>query len=229
MSPQKPTFLSIMNGQQTPTLLRELSERLKALAEEKETPTTRAEIEAALHCKWREFQHKAILILGIWGGKQNKRWLLERARRPLPMRAMWYVRSKEKDRWEYEETNTARKAVWPLLDENDADWLLDMWFDDYETTSYLSYALQLKLPLASVEKRTKHELRSSVAARRKAALYLVFCRASFPDRMDILHGHTNDKDNVIASMATRLLEWDAHRKSIHQSANAPVAYRPVKF
>jgi hypothetical protein len=63
----------------SPTLLTELCDRLRALGEHPETEEARAEVEAALQSKWWNLRTVAIGVIGGWGGKANKAWLIERA------------------------------------------------------------------------------------------------------------------------------------------------------
>lgn len=174
----------------------------------KETPERRREVEAALTCKWWGIRRKAIFVIGKWGGSANRKWLQERACRRFEF--VGYSQTRQGERLEFEEAEAARKALWPVLDQKDAGWLLDMWFSSVPM-SYLAFTVTDRLPLHSIQARVEHELRSSNYTRQRLALWLIFMRKSYPEREQIFKRYIHGKDPHLSQIVKSWFERERKR------------------
>lgn len=209
--PDKPDVHSLLRDRR-PTLPRELAARLKLLALTRETEAARAEIEAALACRWWGLRVLAIQAIGRWGGARNRDWLTRLARRPLARhRHIAGLRHGDPLRWSQQETVAARVAICGLVDETDAEWVLDLWFDDVELFSGLHDALLSRLPGRSLEARLMREIGGSDRSRLEAALWLAFNRRDLGGREIVFHKLAASRDDHIAKLARRLALMDARR------------------
>ncbi len=117
----------------------------------------------------------AIRVYALWGGHRTKSWLME-----LAARHTSHSRPGNREmRWHDLETFTTRKALRPLLKEEDAHWVLDARFTD---SGWRFDQLELTLPLvpdAMFLSQLEAELASQDPERRLGALRLVRARRTF--------------------------------------------------
>lgn len=219
MKPREPSYQELMRPPHDPLLLRALSQRLRLLETQAETPTARAEIEAALACPWWGLRELAIRAIGSWGGKANRAWLTERARRPLSDYG-WVLRrpSGAPEKWQYLETVACRQAVVPLLTAEDIDWVLDLWFDGFEQSdrsgSFAGFIGETsRFPLEAQRIRIRREILSPHASRREAALWMAFNAPNLGLMAEVCRILTAGPDPKLAALARRLTDIEAHRKA----------------
>jgi hypothetical protein len=217
---REPDFHELMRPPHQPNLLRDLSRRLRLLAQLAETPNAHAEIAAALASPWWGLRVLAIRVIGSWAGARSaagarqRAWLTERARRPLPQRCeLWSLRHGDLRRWQAEETETARLALSPHVTAGDAGWILDLWFDDFERFSGLHLALMSKLPPEPIMARIVGEIAGGERSRCEAVLWLLFNRQHLPGRDDAFARLAASPDKQVASLACRLSAMVAARES----------------
>lgn len=205
----------------SPTLLSELTARLRALGETAETPEARAEVEAALASKWWSLRTVAIATIGGWGGKANKAWLTERALeadleygpRRSTARMTWH--------WRNAAAEAAAKALVPHLGPEDADWLLDRWFSDRPLASTLNGYVQSRMHSGPIEKRVAEEFARKPKDRpREQLLWLVFLRRGLPGRTELLTRLAIGRDEV-AEEAKRFLKWEDEKAAREAEAQKP--------
>ena len=187
------------------TLLSDLVTMVRALGDGAETPRARAAVEAVLRSPFWGLRWPAVAVLGRWGGPRNKEWLMTRAAPgPLGPRRTW----DKQTRWRALQSEAARAAVAPLLEPDDAAWMLDQWFDDWLRFGGLHRAAHL-IADAAVAERVAREMSSDDTARRTAALWLVYGRRSMPERAGLMRRLASDADAVISSQARKMIRWDA--------------------
>lgn len=218
-----PDVHELLRPPHRPSLLRELSQRLRLLAGLAETPTARAEIETALALPWWGLRVLAIPVIGNWAGSHNaagtrhRAWLSERARRPLPRRReLWSLRHGDLRRWQAEETEAARLALSQHVTAEDAGWILDLWFDDVERFSGLHLALMSKLPPEPIMARVASEIARGERCRCEAALWLLFNRQHLPGRDEAFVRLAASPDEHVAGLASRLMAIRAAREVARQ-------------
>lgn len=208
---REPDFHELMRPPHSWSLPRQLSQRLRLLARQVETPAARSEIEAALAHPWWGLRVLAIRVVGNWAGARNaagaghRIWLSERARRPLPpRRELWSLRHGDLRRWQALETEAARFAISPHVTAADAEWILDLWFDDFERFSGLHSALMSTLPPEPVMARLMCEIAGRERSRCEAALWLMFNRQHLPGRDEAFARLAASPDEQVAGLSRRL-------------------------
>lgn len=230
MAGNEPTFQELRRGPRNPNQTHDLAQRLRLLATQAETPTARQEIEAALACPWWGLRELAIRAIGEWGGKANRAWLTERARRPLADYGVMFRRPRgAPEKWQYLETVACREAVVRLLTAEDAEWVLDLWFDGFGSFSGLHGAIS-RFPLETVRERIRSEMTSPDRQHREAVLWLVFNSPNLGMSEEAYRILGADPDRNLAALAVRLAGMEAHRKANPEmwglkTASAPPAER----
>jgi len=214
----QPDFHALMRPPHRASLPSELSARLRLLAQQEETPAARSEIEAALACPWWGLRVLAIRAIGHWAGGQGKAaagdraWLGERARRPLPdLRELWRLPHGDALRWQALETETARLALSPHVTEQDADWILDLWFAASQRFNGLHTALLSKLPPGPIEARLRREIDAGTPEGCEAALQLLTNRHHLAGRQEAFARLAANPDAAVAKRAHRLAVFVAER------------------
>lgn len=181
----------------SPDLMRDIGDRLESLGGARETPAARAYVDRIIGSPYWGLRVLAIRVLGQWGGKANKAWLMERAARPTS--PGW---PREPDlRWRDLEITTARGALRPLLKPDDAAWFLDAWFDD---GGRRCYGMGTGSGIVSVDllaARLETEFASPDPRRRIAALLMINSRPDLPDRAGLMSALANDADAGVRSLA----------------------------
>lgn len=217
MKPREPTYQDLMRPPHDPLLLRSLSQRLRLLAMQAETPTARQEIEAALASPWWGLRELAIRAIGSWGGKANRAWLTERARRSLmDYGTVLRRRPGAPQKWQYLETIACRQAVVRLLTAEDAGWVLDLWFDGYSGNSGRFRGLigaMSRFPLETVRERVRREMKSPDRNRREAVLWLVFDWRNLGMSEDVYRAFATDSDQALADLTSRLVGIEESRRT----------------
>ena len=149
-------------------LQRHMAERLRYIAGQRPTDATRDEVELALTLRWWGIRERAIATLGKWGTKRDRIWLTERAQRPLAAyRKTFDFGGGSPERWEYVETHACRHAVAPLLDNKDAPWLLELYFNKLNSFLGLHSALARLTPepvLERIDKAVKQGDKDQIVA-----------------------------------------------------------------
>ncbi|MFC3695332.1 hypothetical protein [Chenggangzhangella methanolivorans] len=190
----------------SPTLLREMSERIRALGELPQTSEARAEVEAALGSKWWGLRVLAIAVIGAW---RDKAWLVERALRAENGMAGGRFGHARTQSWRDLEAQTAAKAAVPMLDPADAGWLLDRWFSD-EPLAFAFYEyVGLRLDPTAVERRVAEEFARRRSQQRRLPLFrLLRLRRGVADRDARLRRLAQGGDET-ALLARDLLSMEA--------------------
>lgn len=185
----------------SPNLLRDIADRLEKIAGERETEAARAYVEAVLACPYWGLRSLAIRVIGRWGGRANKAWLLERASRPTST-----ARGADRDtRWRDTETMAARQALRPLLKAQDSQWFIDTWFVDKGLRLYpLGSGLGVVDDTALVE-RLSAEITSTDTQMRLAVLRMIVARWDLPDGRDLAARLIHDGDLEVRRFATHVL------------------------
>lgn len=214
----------------SPTLLTELCDRLRALGEHAETAEARAEVEAALQSKWWSLRTVAIGVIGGWGGKANKAWLIERA---LEAQGHDPGRRAGEPRKEFFRRNAiaeaAARALIPHLGPEDAGWLLDRWFSDEALAPTLNGYVQTRMHAEPVERRVAEEFARKPKDRpRKQLLWLVFLRRGLPGRLDMLARLATGTDEI-AEEAKRFLNWERRAAELEAAKPKKGAARAVRI
>lgn len=202
----------------SPDLMRDIGDRLESLGGGRETAAARAYVDSIIRSPYWGLRVLAIRVLGQWGGRANKAWLMERAARPT---SPGWPREPEL-RWRDLETMTARAALRPLLKPEDAEWFLDAWFGDGGRRCYgMGTGLGLVSP-DMLTVRLEAEMVSDDPARRVAALLMIHSRCDLPDRAAMISGLARDGDPGVRGLATALLR----QLSAMDAAAAPAAASP---
>jgi HEAT repeat protein len=177
--------------------LNQQTAHLRGMATLKATPERRKEIIAALDSKWDGVQAVAVQVLGAWGGEHSKdaikRFLVDAFQRE----AGWGIRG------------VAIKAVGPLLDRADVDWVLDLYFGlPSIVTKHEVFRLVLKLPAEAARKRLVAALRDVDWMNRQAAVKAIGNMA-YPDRPQLLRPLRDDPHESVRESARLLSESPA--------------------
>jgi HEAT repeat protein len=169
--------------------LSESAAHLWALAEQPPTPTSRAEVLAALHHKREGIQSIAAQVLGAWGSRDSvaplRDWLLECQQRD----SGWAVRG------------VAVRQLAQLVEAADAEWVLDLylsvpgWIAKHELLPLVA-ALTPEVARA----RLVHALRDPDWTNRHAAVKAIGNMA-FPDRRHLLLPLIDDPDRNVRKSA----------------------------
>ena len=184
--------------------LTRLRDHLQALGARPDDPAARAELEAALYCKWEGIQIIAGRALAGFGGEASRIVLRK-----------WLSRACE-DHPIYEAiVQHAAGAFAAVARADDLEWLIDLYFDRSEEC-WKSYGLPSELrlvvapfPVTFIERRCVKEVCSLEPGRRAAALELA-CAAYCPELRAIAEGLVDDLDERLKSKARvtlKVLAW----------------------
>ena len=205
----------------SPVLLRELCDRLRALADQPETEAARAEVEAALASKWWSLRVLAIRAIGAWGTTADKAWLIERA---LGAENGWTGGKRQvgvRQSWNDLRAQTAAEALKPLMRPDDAEWVLDRWFSDLPVAPGLHDYLMMHAPSGPIEARVEQEL-ALRSSRQKpfALLWIAYLRRNLPGRDEVMQRIARRPDEA-GELARIMLGWDTRRAEAKAAAAAP--------
>jgi HEAT repeat protein len=169
--------------------LKDLTERIHALAEMPETPGRRALAYDALGSKWEGVRAIAIQTLGRWGGRESV----------AKLRA--FLEDAFQRKSDYGIRGVAVGTLAGLIAAKDADWILDLYFGLPESILKHEVApLVSVLPLSAARTRLVAELRSVDRLNRRAAVRAIGTMA-FPDRRQLLWPLREDDDSAVRKMA----------------------------
>jgi HEAT repeat protein len=169
--------------------LKDLTERIHALAEMPETPGRRALAYDALGNKWEGIQAIAIQTLGRWGGRESVSKLRAFLEDAFQRKSDHGIRG------------VAVRNLAGLITAEDADWILDLYFGLPESLLKHEVApLVSVLPPRAGRARLLVELRSADRLNRRAAVRAVGTMA-FPDRRQLLWPLREDDDSSVRKMA----------------------------
>jgi hypothetical protein len=174
--------------------LTRLRDHLQALGARPDDPAARAELEAALYCKWEGIKIIAGRALAGFGGEASRTVLRK-----------WLSRVCE-DHPSYEAiVQHAAGAVAAVARADDLEWLIDLYFDRSEEC-WKSYGLQSELrlvvapfPVTRIERRCVKEVALELA-----------CAAYCPELRAIAEGLVDDLDDRLKSKARvtlQVLAW----------------------
>lgn len=187
------------------SLCADLAGRLRSIAEGPDTPTARAEVEAALGSKWWGIRVLAIRAIGRWRTERDRAWLVERTRRLSPTATELRNTSPGDDlRWRAQETAEARQVLfrrvpWP----EDSDWLLDLWFVEPSGKIWVSWLSMV--PEVALRSRIAAEIRGGDPERLQRAIWLLYHNGLLANRTEILGHLTGNSHKVVARLAEGLL------------------------
>jgi HEAT repeat protein len=161
---------------------------LRSLATRKPTLEGFAKAAAALDSRFEGVQSVALRVLGEWGGAESISVLREFLGRAFLRKYGWSIRG------------VAVNALARHLRPDDADWVLDLYFELPNVLSkHEVLPLVVKLPPAVARERLKKELRNSNWMDRQAAVKAIG-NMPFSDRNQLICPLLNDSnDNVRAS------------------------------
>lgn len=203
----------------SPDLMRDIGDRLESLGGGRETPAARAYVDSVVRSPYWGLRVLAIRVLGQWGGKANKAWLMEKAARPTS--PGW---PREPDlRWRDLETMTARAALRPLLKPEDAEWFLDAWFDDGGRRCYAMGTGLAIVGVGELADRLEVEIAADDPGRRVAALLMIHARSDLPDRAGMISRLANDGQADVRGFAQALQRQFAIMDAASASSAEPAA------
>lgn len=197
----------------SPALMRDIADRLNAIAGERETEALRFYVEGVLQCPYWGLRVLAIRVYAAWGGRHNKAWLIQRATRKL---SPDYRKDRQKH-WHHLETMTARMALGPLLVANDGDWLLDAWFANGGRHFYCLAKGLTFIPEEVLLSRMSAEMTSTDPERRLGVLIMVSMLGNLPNRLEVSRILAKDANIEIRNYATTLLRHFLARQEELQS------------
>ncbi len=168
--------------------LKEISDRLKYLGSQPETPEARAEVEAAFAMKWEGIHAVAEHVLGKWGG-----------RRSVDMLSQLLQNHRENSKG-FGVQHAAVHALMECYEPQDIPWILDIYYSGYE--HYYLGQLTRTLRFPEVQSRIIEETRNATPMRRKAALEAIYL-LRFPNACEIFGQMVSDSDKEISQLANR--------------------------
>lgn len=167
---------------------------LKEMAALKRTSEREKEVAAALASKWEGVQSAALQVLGTWGGGPSKDALKGFLVAAFQREAGWSIRG------------VAIKAVGPLLDRDDVDWVLKLFFSlPSVVTKHEVFPLVLKLPADAARKSLVAALRDVDWMNRQAAVKAIG-NMSYSDRSQLLRPLLDDPHESVRESARLLSE-----------------------
>jgi HEAT repeat protein len=169
--------------------LKNLTERIRAIAEMPETPDRRALAYDALGNKWEGIQAIAIQALGRWGGCESV----------TKLRA--FLEDAFQRKSDHGIRGVAVRNLVGLITEEDADWILDLYFGLPESVLKHEIApLVSVLPPHAARARLQAELRSANRLNRRAAVRAIGTMA-IPNRRQLLWLMREDPDSSVREIA----------------------------
>jgi HEAT repeat protein len=164
-------------------------DRIKSLGANRPNAVMRAEVMQALSDKYEGVRSAALTALGNWGGDESKNALKAFLVKEFKRSGAWAIRG------------VAVKALAPLVDAEDATWVLDLC---YGLPSHLEkrevFELICRLPTQAVRSRLILELRSPYPANRWSSCMLIGAM-NFPDRKILMAPHCDDEDKLVRQTA----------------------------
>ena len=181
--------------------LKALSQRIQQLGEQAPTESSRKEMEGYLSSKWEGVQAAAIKALGAWGDRESfetiKAFLL-----PLFEREFgWTIRG------------VAIKTLGPLITAEDADWVLDLYFQLHYSRDLPGIGgpkgemmlLVTKLPADQAKDRLVAALRDPDWENRNAAVNAI-ANMGYPNRKELFAPLCDDINPVVRGSAQFFME-----------------------
>jgi HEAT repeat protein len=173
--------------------LRELVNYLHTLGKEPPTTENRKVVEGYLKHKRQGIQSTAAQVLTKWGGRESvaliKQWLLYGYQK----RSWFHIRG------------VAIKCLAQLIDAQDTDWVLDLYFAVEERTAqHELYWLVTALPSTTARQRLINALPDVNWLYRLAAVVAIG-NMDYPDRHNLLTPLLNDEDQRVRSAAVTAL------------------------
>lgn len=182
--PRKRDGFGLRTGRvHSPQLMRDIADRLERLQGDRESEAARGYVEEVLRCPYWGLRVLAIRVLAAWGGRHNKRWLMERAGRRTSHE---HYPKDRLTRWHDLETMTARLALRPLLTTEDAGWLLDAFFADAGWNFWHLAATMVFISDHALCSRLEADMVSQDVDRRVAVLRMVAQRRNLPAGPDLM-------------------------------------------
>jgi HEAT repeat protein len=170
------------------TLQREAME-LRAVANLGATAGAREAVLAGLRSKWEGIQAIALDVLGRWGGSDSKVLLRTFLLEAFAREAGWAIRG------------VAVRNLAPLLTEEDAGWVLDLYFGSLDRLQkHELLRLVLALPAEAARPRLVRELRNPDSVNRQAAVKAVG-NMPYTDRRALLLPLRSDPARFVRSSA----------------------------
>lgn len=146
---------------------------------------------AALDCKWEGLQSVAAQTLGRWGDRESV----------AALRGLWQRCANRKNASSLR--GVVARSLALCVGAQDAGWVLDFYFDCFQT-GHSDFGLVVKsLPLETTRQRLLEESHSPQRKHRLAALDALG-RMPFPDRRALLKRFLDDEDGDIRAIAYHL-------------------------
>lgn len=175
-------------------------EELRALASCRPRQAERDIVMAALTSKWEGLQSVAAQTLGKWGDRASV----------AALRELWLKVQDRKNGWSIR--NVVSTALAECVKEEDASWILDLYFDGQSKWDFGLARAVCRLPVAATRGRILQESRSANILRRRAALDVASCLPQ-PEHLALLKRFSSDEDPEISSSARYLERYFASKEN----------------
>lgn len=166
---------------------------LRALGDQPSTAEHRHLVIQALHDKFEGVQSVALRVLGRWGDEESIAAIRSFLEGAFDRKSGWGIR------------RVACEALLPHVREEDADWVLDLYFElAHWVTKHEVVRLVVALPVQKARHRLVAELRSADHKNRQAAVKAIG-NMPFPDREQLLSPMRDDPHPFVSKSARLLL------------------------
>lgn len=164
--------------------------KLKELQDRRRTPEQFSFVREMLDSKFEGLQAGAIKVLGAWGGSDEKTLIREFLSRTFQRDFAWSVRG------------VAISALYPLIEPDDANWILEICFSRTEMTErHEILRLFSRLTPDKTRSFLSEKLRSDNSIDRWAAARAIMA-IKFPDQRQLLTPLLKDEDRWVRGTAT---------------------------
>jgi len=163
--------------------------KLKELQDRRRTPEQFSFVREMLDSKFEGLQAGAIKVLGAWGGSEEKALIREFLSGTFQRDSAWSIRG------------VAVSALYPLIEPNDASWILEICFSQTEIPE--RHAILRLFPQLTPDKTRSflsEKLRSDYSIDRWAAARAIMA-IKFPDQRQLLTPLLKDENRLVRETA----------------------------